>query len=524
MPIVGSEVSLAASFAAPAPSLLDLAGVDVVEAAVTTPGFSFDVGLDRVVEGMLAGLDRYRLEPVAYRRLSSPEAVRFRQDVFRDVEESALAERLRVFGDRMTAVRRDLDLAARLRLGLQRQGTFLSAARAYCIAVRGLAQDLTDAKARSAGVRRVLRYVDAYRSSPGFRSLDHESSQVEYALEEIVYCLDVGHRSVRVTRFEGQADAAQQIERTFGRFRGDGAVQAGVRSDAAPDLDEVQAAILTSVAALFPEPFAQLDVFCRTHQQFADPTLRGLERQTAFYLGYLDYIRPLRRAGLPFCYPQVSRSKEVRVDGAFDLALATEAVSRGRSVVANDVRLEGDERVLVVTGPNQGGKTTFARMFAQLHHLGALGCPVPGTSARLLLPDQILTHFDRQENLEDLRSKLEDDLVRVREVLRRATPQSIVVANELFASASPADAEDLGRRIIEEIIARDLVAVYVTFADELASLGPQVVSMTATVEPEDPRVRTYRVVRRPADRRAYAVAIARRYGLDRETLRERLTR
>jgi hypothetical protein len=60
--------------------------------------------LDRVVEGMLAGLGRYRLEPVVYRRLSSPEAVTFRQDVFRDLGEPALVERLRVFDDRMTSV------------------------------------------------------------------------------------------------------------------------------------------------------------------------------------------------------------------------------------------------------------------------------------------------------------------------------------------------------------------------------------------------------------------------------------
>jgi DNA mismatch repair protein MutS len=277
------------------------------------------------------------------------------------------------------------------------------------------------------------------------------------------------------------------------------------------------------VARLYPDVFGRLDDFCARHAGYLDETVRGFDREVQFYLAYRDFTGPIRRAGLGFCYPALSREdKATTVRGGFDLALAAKLAPQGGTVVRNDFQLSGAERIFVVTGPNHGGKTTFARMFGQLHYLASLGLPVPAAEARLFLPDRVFTHFEREEDLATLRGKFEDELVRIRDVLAAATPGSVLVMNESFASTALRDATFVGERVLDRMTELGLLGVYVTFVDELAGRTGACVSMVGGVVPGNPAERTYELVRRPADGLAYAAAIAARYGLSYGRLKERL--
>jgi DNA mismatch repair ATPase MutS len=140
----------------------------------------------------------------------------------------------------------------------------------------------------------------------------------------------------------------------------------------------------------------------------------------------------------------------------------------------------------------------------------------------VFLFDKILTHFERQENLANLRGKLQDDVVRIHEILKEATSNSLIIMNVIFTSTTVRDALFLSKKVIEKIIQRDAVCVWVTFVDELASFCQQVVSLVSMVDPEDPTIRTFKVLRRPAAGLSYALSLAEKHELTYEQLKARI--
>ncbi|MCY1432756.1 DNA mismatch repair protein MutS [compost metagenome] len=288
-------------------------------------------------------------------------------------------------------------------------------------------------------------------------------------------------------------------------------------------MNHVETAVLDMVAQLYPETFAEQRAFCARHERFIDQRLRDFDREVQFYLAYLSHIEPLQTAGLPFCYPGVrDDDKAVSARDTFDLALASKLVKSGSELVCNDFELSGKERILVVSGPNQGGKTTFARLFGQVHHLACVGCPVPGSHAELFHFDRMFTLFEKQERPGDLRGKLQDDLLRTRDILERASGRSLILINEIFSSTTAADAAFLGQKNMRRVIDLDAICICVTFIHELAEMGESVVSMMSCVDPDDPSRRTFRVVRKPADRLSYALSIARKHRLTYACVKERV--
>jgi DNA mismatch repair protein MutS len=482
-----------------------------------------DLNLDQLVEQITGDWRDYDLSPIFYTHLTDVDEIAFRHEVMQDLANESALEAVKTFASHMRNMRKRLEQREKLFYTFASKRAFLDAVALYCRAVGDLASEARRLPLQSRALTGLRRYLEDYVASEAFRGMAGSAEKLLGELSRIQYSLLIRDGAVTVGVYNGEADYSVAVEETFHKFSRHATKQYRLVDPHREGINHIESQIQDRVALLFPDTFRALGEFCSANIAYVDPTISRFEREIHFYIAYLEFTQRIRAAGLSFSLPHVSAaSKEIAGRGTFDLALASKLLSEGDSVVANDFWLADPERTFVVSGPNHGGKTTFARMIGQLHYLGSLGCPVPGTDVKLFLFDRIFTHFEREEDISTARGKLRDDLVRIRRILDEATPNSLVIMNEVFSSTTVKDAVLLSTRIMGRFSGLDLLCVWVTFLDELASFNEKTVSVVSTVDPRDPAIRTFELVRKPADGLAYALAIAEKYRVTYDWLKERL--
>lgn len=489
------------------------------------PAFFHDLNLDQVVDAITAGREQYDLKAFFHAPLRTRDAISYRHEIMRELENQELLENIRSFSSQMRTVREYLTATEKLSYKYERERWLVNAVETYGAAIEELSRQLNAKKLEARGLIGFRAYLVRYAESAVFRTLLDEAKKLTSDLSEIRYSLLIKGGEIAVRNYDSEADYTAIVEESFAKFRQGAVKDYDFKLPASSGMNQVEAQVLELVAKLNPDVFRALDEYFRRNRKFTERTIADFDREIQFYIAYLEFAETFKHASLQFCYPEVSRqSKHVSNENGFDLALAWKLIGEKTPVVCNDFWLSGAERIFVVTGPNQGGKTTFARTFGQLHYLANLGCPVPGTTARLFLFDHLFTHFEREEDITTLRGKLQDDLVRIHQTLSQATPNSVIILNEIFSSTTLQDAAYLSRKIVERLCSLDALGVCVTFLDELSSLNEKTVSVVAGIVPDNPTERTFELERRPSDGLSYALALADKYRLTTNSLKGRMKR
>ncbi len=484
--------------------------------------FIGDLNIDQIIDSITSPKQEYNLKPFFYAPLSDFELIKYRQDILRDLESQELFKCVRLFAEGMTKVRTYLLKSNKYYYALQKQRWFLDAAGLYFGCLIKFNNDLADIDIKSSGFIEFRDYLADYVSSTKFKAINDEIINIQNGLARVKYSLLIRDNTISVRAYENEGNYQKDIEKTFAKFKQNSKKSFLYEFGYENEMNHIEAAIIQFVAAQNPDVFNALSAFSKEHADFQDEIIVNFDREVQFYISYLEYILRFQKSGYHFCYPEMTREKDIFSKSCFDLALAKNLINENKRIIRNDFYLKGKERIIIVTGPNQGGKTTFARTFGQLHYFGSLGCMVPGLDARLFMFDNIFTHFEKQENIKNLRGKLQDDLIRFSEIFNQATTNSIFLINEIFSSTTLSDAIFLAKEILKKIIELDSFCVCVTFIDELSTMSEKTVSMVSNVDENNHAHRTFKIKRKVADGLSYAISIAEKYNLTYSQIKERI--
>ena len=222
--------------------------------------------------------------------------------------------------------------------------------------------------------------------------------------------------------------------------------------------------------------------------------MQQLGDETGFYAGCLNLDRVLRRIGLPVCFPQPMPcgSLTLNFHGLIDVGLALRI---GGKPVSNDLDLD-DDQLIIITGANQGGKSTFLRSIGLAQTLMQAGLFVTAESFSARVCSGIMTHFCRAEEQSLESGKLDEELRRIDRIIDDIQPHALFLMNESFSSTTSHDGEVIASEIISALLQMDTRILFVThlynFAKNMEkSAQPHITFLRA--ERSDDGVRSYRI-------------------------------
>lgn len=189
-----------------------------------------------------------------------------------------------------------------------------------------------------------------------------------------------------------------------------------------------------------------------------------LRTELAFYLGCLNLYQELSRLGEPTCFPQVSPQMDHSFQQLYDLSLALRMRKR---VVGNDLEASG-KQLVVITGANRGGKTTFLRSIGQAQLMMQAGMFVGAEAFRANLCQGLFTHFKREEDAAMKSGKFDEELSRMSQIVDHLTPRAMILFNESFAATNEREGSEIAQQILRALLEQDIKVFFVTHMHALA--------------------------------------------------------
>jgi len=248
-------------------------------------------------------------------------------------------------------------------------------------------------------------------------------------------------------------------------------------------------------------------------------------RKTAAAIAQLDVLTSLAKlaADRGYTRPELNSTGELLIVGGRHPVIEELLRQKGERFVPNDLCLEpGRQQLLLITGPNMGGKSTYLRQAALIVLLAQIGSFVPARQAKLPITDRIFTRIGASDNLARGRSTFLVEMSEVASILNHATPASLVLLDEVGRGTATFDGLSIAWAVVEHLQkhtrARTLFATHYHELTELADLLPAVKNVHVSVKETPNEIIFLRRVEPGSANKSYGIEVARLAGLPRSVI------
>jgi DNA mismatch repair protein MutS len=248
-------------------------------------------------------------------------------------------------------------------------------------------------------------------------------------------------------------------------------------------------------------------------------------RVTASAIAQLDVLTSFGKlaAERGYCRPEFSATGELLIVDGRHPVIEELLRQRGERFVPNDLYLESQrQQLLLITGPNMGGKSTYLRQAALIVLMAQMGCFVSARQAKLPVTDRIFTRIGASDNLARGRSTFLVEMSEVAVILHHATPSSLVLLDEVGRGTSTFDGLSIAWAVVEHLQkhtgARTLFATHYHELTELADLLSAVKNVHVSVKEMPNEIVFLRRVEPGSADKSYGIEVARLAGLPRSVI------
>ncbi|WP_129408351.1 MutS-related protein [Marinitoga lauensis] len=194
---------------------------------------------------------------------------------------------------------------------------------------------------------------------------------------------------------------------------------------------------------------------------------KQLQLELAFYIGVINLYYNIKNKGIPISFP-IPAKQEKRTYIFKELYELSLLLSTNKTVISNDLNADNKD-IIVITGANQGGKTTFLRSLGIVQLLMQSGIFVPAKYFTANISNKIFSHFTRGEDKKMESGKLEEELIRLNKIINNIEPNSIIFFNETFSSTNEKEGSELAKGIIKALIEKKMKIIFVTHLYEFSN-------------------------------------------------------